>query len=155
MEILIELTSMHRRGSRLVDVNTAWRVNVLIIVSKYCIPLAETIKIPETFQHFLKCLFTFERETKQEEQREKGTSSALTAGSLVQGPNSWTQRSCHEPKSDTQPTEPPRLPDIPTFCYLMASFLMESRCGLRTLLNTAFNQIHQERWNCLLTQTRL
>lgn len=37
--------------------------------------------------------------------------------------------------------------DIPTFYYLWASFLMESRCSLRILLNIPFNQFHQARWN--------
>ena len=59
------------------------------------------------------CLFL--REYKQGRGREKEArgskaGSVPIAASPMWGSNSWTQRSWPEPKSDAQPTEPPRCP---------------------------------------------
>ena len=62
-------------------------------------------------------LFIFERETEYElgRGRERGRQnpqSRLQVLSPTQGLNPWTMRSWPEPKSDAQPTEPPRRPRI-------------------------------------------
>ena len=74
------------------------------------------------FQVFFSFLFFFnvylffrERERKGREGQKEGDSRykagfALTAESLMQGSNSQTERSWPEPKSDAQPTGPPRRP---------------------------------------------
>ena len=62
----------------------------------------------------------------REGQRERETQnlkqtpgSELSAQSLTWGSNSSTARSCPEPKSDAQPTEPPRRPLV--FYHLLPS----------------------------------
>ena len=72
-------------------------------------------------KYFFKCLFVFETERDRawtgEGQRERETQnpkqapgSELSAQSPTWGSNSRTARSWPEPKSDAQPTEPPRHP---------------------------------------------
>ena len=68
--------------------------------------------------YFFNFLFIFERQNaSREEQRERetqnlkqATASELSAQSPTWGSNSGTVRSRPEPKSDAQPTEPPRRP---------------------------------------------
>ena len=51
---------------------------------------------------------------------ETAPGSELSAQSLTWGSNSQTARSCPEPKSDAQPTEPPRRPSAAS--CLMTSY---------------------------------
>ena len=70
-------------------------------------------------------MFIYLRETETEQEQGRGTErgrqnpkqapgSELSAQSLTRGLNSQTVRSWPEPKSDAQPTEPPRRPN--RFC---------------------------------------
>ena len=89
-------------------------------------------KIFLTFIHFLR-----ERETEHEQERgrERETQNlkqapgcALSAQSPTRGSNSQTARSPPEPKSDAQPTEPPRRP---YFSFLVGSL---SGFGIKVIL---------------------
>ena len=56
-------------------------------------------------------------EAEREGDRRSEAGSALTAESPMRDLNSQTVRLSPEPKSDTQPTEPPRCPDV--FIFLI------------------------------------
>ena len=66
-------------------------------------------------------LFIFERESMSRGGAERGgdrgseAGCVLTAVSPMRGSNSQTTRSLPEPKSDTQPTEPPTHPTFGNF----------------------------------------
>ena len=60
-----------------------------------------------------------ERETQNLKQ---APGSELSAQSLMWGWNSQTMRSCPEPKSDAQPTEPPRCPFL--FYFILFYFIL-------------------------------
>ena len=60
-----------------------------------------------------------ERETQNPKQ---ALVSELSAQSPTQGSNSWTMRSWPEPKSDAQPTEPPRRPSFYLFNEATSTF---------------------------------
>ena len=67
-----------------------------------------------------------EREHERRRDRERGigrskAGSVLTAASPMWGSNSRTVRSCPEPKSDAQPTEPPRR-SIKILDFLLVSW---------------------------------
>ena len=86
---------------------------------------------------------------------EAGSSSELLVQSPVQGLNAWTLRSWPEPNSDTQPTEPPRLPSPFSFLknnhslYLYLNWLDFLKFSptpllLYTHLNSLFSWLTQQ-----------